>query len=132
MEQLTLFQRKGIEIWTDESIQPGEHWHDEIRSALARAKVTVLLVTPSFLASEYIANHELPNMLTEAKGKGLAIFWIPVVDSNYKESGLGPFQAGHPPSEPLATLKAPKRAAALVAIANKVAAALAVNGKSQR
>ena len=46
--------------WDDEEIQPGERWHEQIQKAIDRCQFGLLLVSPAFLGSEYIKNHELP------------------------------------------------------------------------
>lgn len=54
-----------FQLWRDTAILPGEEWHDEIQEALAGCDVGLLLVSPAFLASEYIRRHELPRLLAE-------------------------------------------------------------------
>jgi hypothetical protein len=66
-----------ITVAADRDIALGEDWHARIQADLERAQAAVLLVSPAFLASEYIRNSELPVLLRRASGRGLKI--IPVV-----------------------------------------------------
>jgi hypothetical protein len=48
-------EREGkIEAWDDKRIKPGMDWLKEIESTLAPARVSVLLVSADFLASEFV------------------------------------------------------------------------------
>jgi hypothetical protein len=127
LSHLAFLKKRGVEIWTDRDIRPGANWHEEIQDSLARAKVAVLLVTPDFLESSYIADSELPILLQAARSEGLIIFPIPVRPSSYEQTELAPFQAAHPLSEPLSGLRVAKRDQAFVSIASKLADALGIN-----
>ena len=121
---LTPFTRDGMDIWSDQKIKPGALWAEEIRKALADAKVAILLVSPDFLASKYIHENELPPLLEEAEQGGLVILWIPIHFSNYKQTKINDYQAAWVPSQPLAGLSKVKLNQALVAISEAIAAAM--------
>jgi hypothetical protein len=79
------------------------------------AKALVLLISPAFLASDYIANSELPVILKNAADHGAQIFPILIAPSLYKRAKykypvpktgpqqftLASIQAANPPSETL-------------------------------
>ena len=52
-----------LDIWSDHNIEVSEDWHRKIQHALESTTVAVLLVSPNFLASDYIRQHELPELL---------------------------------------------------------------------
>ena len=65
---LAVLQRKGLlDLWSDERIAAGADWAREIEGALTAAKVAVLLVSPSFLASKFIWENEMPHILAHMK-----------------------------------------------------------------
>ncbi len=54
-QELTLFaQRRGMPIWLDTSIQPGEEWRGAIDKAIAEAFAVVVIMTPEARLSDYI------------------------------------------------------------------------------
>ncbi|HEY1919212.1 MAG TPA: toll/interleukin-1 receptor domain-containing protein [Streptosporangiaceae bacterium] len=62
--QLAPLERQGlISIWSDEKISPGEEWLKKIDQALGSATIGVLLISASFLASDFIVTQEVPKLL---------------------------------------------------------------------
>ena len=118
-----LLRRRTISLWDDTRIGVGLKWRDEIRNALETAKVAVLLVSPNFLASDFIANQELPSLLDAAARKGLTILWIAVSHCLYRETEIENYQAANDPSNPLDSLPAPQLNRVLVEICEKIKAA---------
>ena len=59
-EHLSLLRRQGvISGWHDRQILPGQEWAGEIDKHLGSARVVLLLVSPSFLASDYCYDIEM-------------------------------------------------------------------------
>lgn len=120
LRHLNPLKKNGMEIWTDRDIPTGAKWHESIQNALQKAMVAVLMVTPSFLESDYISNHELTALLQAAESEGLIIFWIPVKPSSYKETEIAQFQAAHNPDKPLSGLRGAKLEQSFVDIASRL------------
>jgi hypothetical protein len=115
-----LIRNRNITIWDDTKIAVGQRWKAEIADALERAKVAVLLVTRSFLASEFIANEEMPHLLEAANKAGLTVVWIAVGDSLYEETEITEYQAANDPGRPLNSLAEAEVDRELVRIAKKL------------
>ena len=114
-----------VEVWSDRKIKAGQDWKDQICQALDRACVAVLLVSPDFLASDFIASHELPYLLDAARHKGLTILWVPVEPSLYRQTDIQRYQAALDPKCPLSNLKSKtKWQAALVEVCEHILQAM--------
>ena len=126
-QMLTPFLRDGdieLQLWVDdESIQPGDRWHETIQNALETAGVAVVLVSASFLESEYVMKYELPEIISAAADGKIRLFWVYVSYAAYDATELEPFQAAHDVSQPLYTLARHEQDEILLKIARNIKAA---------
>lgn len=66
-EALVPFERKGeLTVWGDRQIDAGQRWEGEIVRELERAAIVILLLSPSFLASPYVMEKEVPAALARS------------------------------------------------------------------
>jgi hypothetical protein len=91
----------GVVIWEDTYLRSGQRWRQEIDQALAKAKVAILLVSPDFLASDFVHHNELPPLLEAAAKEGLTILSVIVSACAFHRSPLHEFQAINSPDTPL-------------------------------
>src|SRR2546425_8225525 len=109
-EHLAYYERNNlIEMWSDKKITAGAQWREEIKRAIEATKVAVLLISPSFLASKFIAENELPPLLHAAEKEGASILPVIIRPSNFDETELANFQAVNSPSMPVAKMKGYQR-----------------------
>ena len=122
LTHLKPFLRKGtFTAWSDEQIKPGSQWFDEIKAALAKTSVAVMLVSPHFLDSDFIHEHELGPLLKEAAAGGVTILWVLIRDCSYEETQLGPYQAVvSPPGKSFASMPKAKRDTAWKAVCKAI------------
>jgi hypothetical protein len=119
-------EREGdVEYWDDTKIRPGALWRDEIKSAIARTRVAVLLVSADFLASEFISANELPPLLEAAAAEGAVILPVLVSPSRFKKTlSLSRFQPVNLPSEPLIGMSRAESEATLVKVTDAIEEAI--------
>ncbi|MGF1524526.1 MAG: toll/interleukin-1 receptor domain-containing protein [Leptolyngbyaceae cyanobacterium] len=55
----TLIRQNKIKPWQDRTIEAGTEWDPQIKAALEAAHIILLLITPRFIASDYINDVEL-------------------------------------------------------------------------
>ena len=82
-----------------------------------------MLVSPSLLGSDLIAEHELPPLLEAAEEQGLIILWVYVSSCLYDETEIGSYQAAHDISKPLDSLTSADLNTVLVDVCRKIKAA---------
>lgn len=77
-EHLALLRRQGVVSgWHDREILPGQEWAAKIDEHLESARLILLLISPSFLASDYCYDIEMKRAM-ERHEKGEAVV-IPVI-----------------------------------------------------
>jgi internalin A len=115
------YMRSGsVTCWCDNDIVPGSKWFDDIQVALEKTNVAVFLVSPDFLASDFIHDHELGPLLKRAEAGGVKILWVPLRPSAFKETPLNNYQAAFSPDRPLAQLSKTDRDKAWVRICEEI------------
>lgn len=107
------FEREGlVELWSDARIKPGHKWKAEIAKAIDRAAVAILLVSADFLASDFVAENELPPLLEAAAKDGVRILPVILKPCAFPDiASLSHFQAFNDPKAPLIGMKERSREA---------------------
>ncbi len=128
LDHLKPLERAGlVSKWSDRDIVAGSQWFDTIKAALAITKVAVLLVSRSFLASDFIHDHELGPLLKEGEEGGVRILWVPLGPCNWKETSLEKYQAAVSPEASLSLMEEAARDRAWVTVCVAIKEALNPN-----
>jgi len=116
-------RKHKLAVWDDTRIKAGAEWRQEITQALERARVAVLLVSPHFLASEFITSEEWPALLAATQAEGLTVIWFVVSACLYEETTIPTYQAALDPRRPLDGLAAAEQNQALVQVCRQISEA---------
>jgi hypothetical protein len=116
-----LEQSFQIVLWSDTKIRPGSQWREEIRNALKRTKIAILLVSADFLASDFIRKHELPPLLTSAELEGATILSLLVSPCRFvRAQEISKFQAVNSPDATLISISPAEQELAFVKLAHAI------------
>lgn len=87
--------RKGvITSWQDRVIEPGQLWRNEIKKAIETCEIGLLLISPNFIASDFIYYDELKELLNRRREEGLLVIPILLRKCLWEDVlGLGKIQA---------------------------------------
>jgi serine/threonine-protein kinase len=124
LEQLSVLERfRGVVVWTDADIEPGEMWREAIDNAMATTDVALLLVSPSSLASGFINDTEIPGLLRWHGDEGLIVIPVILRDCHWQEHpAIEPFQVLPKGADPIAKHTGHRRDTALKQVAGAIAA----------
>ena len=68
---------EDVRIWYDKArLIAGDRWHEEIEKAIDKSQIAILLVSPDFIASDYIRNVELPLIKKRYDAREILVFPI--------------------------------------------------------
>jgi hypothetical protein len=115
-----LEQRGMIELWDDSKIAVGTEWREELQAAIQSSTIAVLVVSADFLASDFLTEYELPELLSHAEAEGITIIPIIVAPCLLEGSGIEAFQAINSPSDPLSKMTYSAREQTLVKLVEAV------------
>jgi hypothetical protein len=120
---LRILERQGLaEVWDVSNVAAGTDWSEQVGSAVRNADLAILLVSPSFLSSDYVIDRELPALLDRSRKDGLIVLPILLKESLWTlVPDLARFQFLNDPQKPLANLNAIDREEVLSAITSRVA-----------
>ena len=99
-----LVREADLVVWSDSLLEAGQIWDDEIKSAIDESFAAILLISPHFLASDYINQHELPALLSAASHNEVALLPVIVSDCLYESTDLAQFMSINDPTRPLRKL----------------------------
>jgi TIR domain len=130
-----LVRQEGLNTWSDRNITIGENWQARIKHQLELSRASVLIVSPAFLASDYIANSELPVLLKHAADHGTPILPMIVSPCFYEKSRfkfpepktgpnevlLSSLQSVNPPSRTLVEMSEGEQNRVLLTLALRLA-----------
>jgi formylglycine-generating enzyme required for sulfatase activity len=113
-----------VVLWDDSQIRPGTMWLQAIETALARARVALLLVSAEFLASDFVMGREVPVLLAAAEREGVRILWVSLSPCFVDRTPIHAYQAVLPVDHYLDDMTEPQQRRALLRIAEEVHRAL--------
>ena len=88
-----LTRQKKIKPWQDRAIEAGTEWDDAIKAELEAAQIILLLVTPRFMASNYINDIELSRAMERHKAGTARVIPIILKPVDFKGTPFEKLQA---------------------------------------
>jgi TIR domain len=116
------YERQSLlDLWADTKIRTGQQWKKEIQTALDRAAVAIVLVSADFLASDFVAENELPPLLDAARREGVKILPVILKPCSFSATrSLSDYQAVNDPARPLIAMSEAERESIWVRLAGEV------------
>src|SRR6185503_6359404 len=88
-----LERNNSIRLWCDGEIVPGEDWQNEIRDAIDRSEIILLLVSANSIASDYFYKKEVANAMERHNKKESKVIPVILKPCGWRDSFLKNLQA---------------------------------------
>jgi internalin A len=86
-------KRNGdINYWHDRMIEPGTKWDDEIKKEMETSDIIIFLLSPDFIATNYIFDIEIPKALEHFKNQTAKLFFLELQPCSWDKTDLAHFQ----------------------------------------
>lgn len=103
-KHLKPLQRNGVvESWNDRKILPGKEWDDSIKIEIENADIILFLISPDFIASDYIHDTEIKNALDRYAKKEVIIIPVIIRPTDFSYLEISKFQALPKDGKPITT-----------------------------
>lgn len=75
---LALLRRQGtVKSWDDRQIDAGSDWRADIMGGMDRCDLALLLISPAFMASEFIQSVEIEHLMARCERDGIRV--VPII-----------------------------------------------------
>jgi internalin A len=118
-----------IEPWYDRMIESGTRWDDTIRMEMKRSDVIIFLLSPDFIATEYVMKTEIPQAIEQMENNEARFFFVQLLPCAWERTILSRYQQTDNPAEPgknIITIMTPDNDLAWNHVINELAAKLKV------
>jgi hypothetical protein len=110
-EHLALLRRQGyLSTWQDRMIDAGAEWQTQISEALENADIVLLLVSASFLASDYCFDIEMKRALARDEAGTCRVIPIIVRPCDWHSAPFGHLQGLPKDGKPVSSWPQPDEA----------------------
>lgn len=87
-----------IELWYDRMIEPGTKWDDSIKQEMRKADVIIFLLSPDFIATNYIFEFEIPQAIKQFESTNSKLFFVELQACSWNRTVLSRFQQSIDPN----------------------------------
>jgi hypothetical protein len=123
VSHLGVLAREGlIDVWDDRKIEAGANWFDRLHQEMLHARVAVLLISASFLTSDFIRDQEVPKLFDAHEANGMRIYPLLIRSCPWQEvPWLARMQLRPPDEKPVSRRRGDQRDEVFAEIAREIA-----------